>query len=199
MDVAEFIRLARFRRSEFVLAVATTLGVLVFDVLLGVLGAIGLSVLDLVRRVAHPHDAIEGAVPGLAGMHDVDDYPEAERVPGLLVYRYDSPLFFANAGDFRRRVLAAVAECPEPVLWVVLNVEAIVDVDVTVADVLEDVRSQLADRDIVLALARLKQDLRGTLLPTGFLDRVGEDRVFATLATANDAFRAWREGGSTAC
>jgi high affinity sulfate transporter 1 len=103
IDLSEFKRLARFRRSEVILALATTAAVLVFGVLYGVLVAIGLSILELLRRMARAHDAVLGFVPGVAGMHDVDDYPEAERVPGLVVYRYDAPLFFANSEDFRKR------------------------------------------------------------------------------------------------
>ena len=101
VDVRELVRFGRFRTSELVLALATTVSVLVLDVLLGIVAAIALSVLDLLRRVARPHDAVLGIVPGLAGMHDVDDYPSAQVVPGLMIYRYDSPLFFANAEDFR--------------------------------------------------------------------------------------------------
>lgn len=190
VEISELVRFARFRSSELLLALATTAGVLAFDVLLGILVAIGLSVLDLLRRVARPHDAVEGTVPGLAGMHDVDDYPEARRIPGLVVYRYDSPLFFANADDFRRRVLAAVDANPDPVAWVVLNTEAIVDVDITATDALEEVRRELDERGIVLALARLKQDLRESLAPTGLLERIGEDHLFATLPTAIAAFHA---------
>ena len=192
VDVGEFVRFARFRRSEFLLAAGTTASVLVAGVLEGVLVAIGLSVLDLLRRVAQPHDAIEGYVPGLAGMHDVDDYPTAEPVAGLLVYRYDSPLFFANAEDFRRRALAAVEQTGGPVEWFVLNTEAIVEVDITAVDVLEDLRRELTDRGIVVALARVKQDLRDELAPTGFLERIGEDRIFLTLPTTVDAFREWQ-------
>ena len=114
IDVGEFRRIAAFRRSELLIAIATTLSVVVVGVLQGVLIAIGISVLDLLRRVARPHDAIEGYVPGLAGMHDVDDYPDATEVPGLLVYRYDSPLFFANAEDFTTRALAAVDAAAVP-------------------------------------------------------------------------------------
>ena len=110
VDVPEFKRLARFRHSELMLALATTVAVLVLGVLYGVLAAVVISILDLLRRVARPHDAILGFVPGVAGMHDVDDYPEASPEPGLLVYRYDAPLFFANAEDFRSRALAAVNE-----------------------------------------------------------------------------------------
>ena len=194
VDVGEFVRFARFRRSEFLLAAGTTAAVLLVGVLAGVLVAIGLSVLDLLRRVARPHDAIEGYVPGLAGMHDVDDYPSAEPVAGLLVYRYDSPLFFANAEDFRNRALAAVERTSGPVEWFVLNTEAIVEIDITAMDVLEALRQELEDLGTVFALARVKQDLRAELAPSGFLERIGEERIFPTLPTAVEAFRAWQAG-----
>ena len=152
--------------------------------------AIGLSILDLLRRVARPHDAIEGFVPGLAGMHDVDDFPDAEPVPGLVVYRYDSPLFFANAEDFHTRARAAAAG---DVRWFVLNTEAIVEVDITAVDALEALRQELVDRGIVFGLARIKQDLRAALAPSGLLDRIGEDHLFPTLPTAVDAYREWEQ------
>jgi len=189
VDVAEFRRYARFRRSELLLAVGTTVAVLAVGVLVGVLVAIGLSILDLLRRVARPHDAVEGFVPGLAGMHDVDDFAQAELVPGLVVYRYDSPLFFANAEDFHARAAAAAQG---DVRWFVLNTEAIVEVDITAVDALEQLRQELADRGIVLALARIKQDLRADLAPSGLLDRIGEEHLFPTLPTAVDAYRAWQ-------
>lgn len=195
VDVREFVRIARFRRSEALLALATTVAVLLAGVLNGILVAIGLSVLDLLRRVARPHDAVEGYVPGIAGMHDVNDYPTARPVPGLLVYRYDSPLFFANAEDFHHRSLAAVAENAQPVQWFVLNTEAIVEVDITSVDVLETLRRELTEAGTVMALARVKQDLRDQLGPTGFLERIGEDRIFPTLPTAVEAFHAWQAGG----
>ena len=155
----ELARFSRFRRSELALALATTLSVLVFDVLYGILVAIALSVLDLLRRVARPHDAVLGIVPGMAGMHDVEDYPSAEVIPGLLVYRYDSPLFFANAEDFRERALRSVDEASEPVRWFLLNAEANVDLDVTGADALEQLRAELERRGIVFAMARVKEEL----------------------------------------
>ncbi len=189
IDVGEFRRIAAFRSSELLIAVVTALSVVVVGVLQGVLIAIGISVLDLLRRVSRPHDAIEGYVPGLAGMHDVDDHPDAEEVPGLLVYRYDSPLFFANAEDFTGRALAAVDAAAVPVRWFVLNTEAIVEVDLTAADALEELRSELVDRGVVVALARVKEDLRDELRPSGLLDRIGEDRLFPTLPTAVQAFR----------
>ncbi|OBF31359.1 sulfate transporter [Mycolicibacterium peregrinum] len=189
IDVAEFRRLASFRRSELVLAVATTVAVLGLGVLYGVLVAIALSLMDALRRIARPHDSILGYVPGIAGMHDVDDYPEAVSVPGLVVYRYDAPLFFANAEDFRERALAAVAEAHDPVEWFVLNAEAQVDPDLTAVDALEQLRRELTAQGVVFAMARVKSDLRDDLVAAGFLDRVGADRIFPTLPTAVEAFR----------
>ncbi|MGW4981724.1 SulP family inorganic anion transporter [Streptomyces mirabilis] len=196
MDLAGFRRLAAFRRRELLLALGCLAGVLALDILYGVLVAVGLSVAELLTRVARPHDAIEGLVPGLAGMHDVDDYPQARMVPGLLVYRYDSPLFFANAEDFKRRALAAVDRHEGPVDWFVLNTEAIVEVDITALDAVDALRQELEQRHIVFALARVKQDLRDDLDAFGLTEAIGTDRIFPTLPTTLAAYREWlRRGG----
>ena len=192
VDVPEFKRLGRFRRSELILALATTAAVLVFGVLYGVLVAIVLSILDLLRRVARPHDAVQGFVPGVPGMHDIEDYPQANLEPGLLVYRYDAPLFFANADNFRERALIAVDEFPGAVEWFVLNAEANVEVDLTALDALGQLRADLERRGIVFAMARVKQELRDELEAAGLLDKIGEDRIFMTLPTAVDAYRTRR-------
>jgi MFS superfamily sulfate permease-like transporter len=192
VDLAGFRRLAAFRRSELLLALAALTGVLVFDILYGVLLAVGLSVAEMLHRVARPHDAVQGFVPGVAGMHDIDDYPQATTLPGLVVYRYDSPLFFANAEDFRRRALAAHAGQREPVAWFVLNVEANVEVDITGLDALEDLRAELDRRGVVFALARVKQDLRSSLDAYGLAAAVGAERIFPTLPTAVNAYQEWR-------
>jgi sulfate permease, SulP family len=192
-DIPEFKRLARFRRSELILALLTTAAVLVFGVLYGVLVAITLSILDLLRRVARPHDAIQGIVPGVAGMHDIDDYPDANVVPGLLVYRYDAPLFFANAENFRKRALAAIREYPGTVEWFVLNAEANVEVDLTALDALKQLRDELERLGIEFGMARVKQDLRDELEAAGLVDKIGEDRIFMTLPTAIEAYRNRRK------
>lgn len=189
IDVGEYRRLARFRRSELILAVATAAAVLGVGVLYGVLAAVALSILDLLRRVAHAHDSVLGFVPGIAGMHDIEDYPEATSIPGLVIYRYDAPLCFANAQDFRRRALAAVTENDGPVEWFVLNAEANVEVDLTALDALDQLRQHLARRGIVFAMARVKQDLRQALGAAGLLEKIGEHRIFMTLPTAVEAFR----------
>jgi high affinity sulfate transporter 1 len=190
VDVAEMRRVLAFRPSEAVLMAAAFVGVAAFGLLIGVAVAVGLSVADLLRRVARAHDAVQGAVPGLAGLHDVDDHPDALTTPGLVVYRYDAPLFFANAENFRDRVLRAVAEEADPVEWVLLNMEANVEIDLTAVDMLEDLRTELVARGIVLALARVKQDLAVYLERTGLLARIGAEHVFPTLPTALDGFRS---------
>ena len=196
IDLAEYRRLARFRRSELILALATAAAVLSLGVLYGVLAAVALSILDLLRRVAHAHDSVLGFVPGLAGMHDIEDYPDATSVPGLVVYRYDAPLCFANAEDFRRRAMAAVESDHAPVEWFVLNAEANVEVDLTALDALDKLREDLSHKGITFAMARVKQDLRDSLAAAGLLTKIGEDRIFMTLPTAVAAFEK-RQGPST--
>jgi SulP family sulfate permease len=191
VDVPEFRRIGRFRRIELALALGTTVAVLALGVLQGVLVAVALSVLDLLYRVTRPHDGILGYVPGVAGMHDIDDYADAQPVPGLVVYRYDSPLFFANAQDFTRRALAAIDSSPTPTRWFLLNAEANTAVDVTAVDALETVREEVARRGIIFAMARVKQDLRDDLQRAGLIDRVGESRIFMTLPTAVNAYVEW--------
>ncbi|MFD4872319.1 SulP family inorganic anion transporter [Streptomyces sp. NPDC058420] len=191
IDLTGFHRLATFRRRELLLALGCLTGVLALDILYGVIVAVGLSVAELLTRVARPHDAVEGLVPGVAGMHDVDDYPQARTVPGLLVYRYDSPLFFANAENFRRRALATVAQQAAPVRWFVLNAEANVEVDITALDAVDELRRELAHRGVVFALARVKQDLLADLKAYGLMDSVGTDHIFPTLPTAVAAYREW--------
>ncbi|MGZ5403382.1 MAG: SulP family inorganic anion transporter, partial [Nocardioides sp.] len=191
VDLAEFRRIARFRRSEVVIAAATAAAVLALDVLYGILVAIGLSILDLLRRVARPHDGILGHVPGVAGMHDVDDYPDARPVQGLVVYRYDSPLFFANVDDFTRRALASISDAEPRTEWFLLNAEANVQVDITALDALEELREELTRRGIVFALARVKQELHDDLVASGLVDKVGEDRIYMTLPTAVHAYVQW--------
>lgn len=193
IDVPEFRRLAAFRRSELILAAATTAGVLAFGILYGVLVAVAVSLVDLLRRVARPHDGILGYVPGLAGMHDIDDYPTAALLPGLIVYRYDSPLFFANADDFRRRAIEALEVTEAPTRWFILNAEANVEVDITSVDALDELVAELDHRGVHFAMARVKQDLLDDLQAAGFVDRVGRDRLFPTLPTAVQAYLTWYE------
>jgi SulP family sulfate permease len=188
IDLAEFERMRRFKRSEFQLALITSAGVLLTDILSGVALAVALSVIDLFARLMRPHDAVLGEVPNLPGLHDVSDWPGASTIPGLLLYRYDAPLCFANAENFLRRALAAIEAERSPVQWFVLNAEAIVEIDITAADVLLELHDTLAKRGIVFGFARVKQDLFHQLRRAGVVAKVGADRFFPTLPTALAAF-----------
>ena len=188
IDVSEMRRIASFRRSEAALVAASFAGVILFGLLIGIGIAVALSVVELFARIARAHDAVQGEVPGLAGLHDVDDYPDAVTTPGLVVYRYDAPLCFANAEDFRTRVLEAVSNAQQPTEWVILNMEANVEIDLTATDMLEDLRAELATNGVVVVLSRVKQDLAVYLERAGFIERVGSDHVYPTLPTAVAAF-----------
>ena len=190
IEPGEFRRIAKFRPAELIPAAAAFVGVVAFDTIIGIGVAVALSVLELFARVARAHDGILGKVPGLAGLHDIDDWPDAQTIPGLVVYRYDAPLCFANAEDFRSRVLAAVDAESQPVEWVLLNMEANVEIDLTAADMLVELHDELRRRGIELALARVKQDLLRYLARCGLAASVGPDRIFPTLPTALAAFEA---------
>jgi high affinity sulfate transporter 1 len=198
IDIPEFQRMRSFKLSEFRLALITFAGVLLTDILVGVGLAVALSVIDLFARLVRPHAAVLGDVPNLAGLHDVADWEGASTIPGLMLYRYDAPLCFANAEDFRRRALAAIAAEPSPVRWFVLNAEAIVEIDITAVDVLQELQGELAGRGIVFAFARVKQDLYRQLRRAGVAERIGPDRFYPTLPTAIAAFQAQEACGATA-
>ncbi|WP_242019717.1 MULTISPECIES: SulP family inorganic anion transporter [Cyanophyceae] len=188
VDIPEFLRLRAFRQGDFALALATTVGVLATDLLVGVAIAVGLSVIELFARIARPHDAVMGRVPNIAGLHDVTDWPGATTIPGLVIYRYDAPLFFANAVNFQRRALAVVEAETAPVEWFVINTEAMVGIDVTAADMLVELHETLKKQGITLALARVKQDLYAQLKRCGLLELIGTEHIFFTLPSAIDGF-----------
>lgn len=188
IEVSEFIRLNQFRRSEFILAIATTIAVLVTDILVGVAIAVGLSVIELFSRVSRPHDAVLGTVPDLPGLHDINDWEGAKTIPGLLMYRYDAPLCFANAENFKQRSLLSIAAEKSRVEWLVLNMEANVAIDITAIDMLSELRAELAIKNITFAMARVKQDLYSDLKRGGFLNDVQAEHIYFTLHTAIAAF-----------
>jgi sulfate permease, SulP family len=183
IEIPEFRRLYRFRRSEFFLAMITTFGVLFTDILVGVAISVGLSVIELLSRLAHPHDAVQGTIPNLPGLHDINDWEGATTIPGLVIYRYDAPLCFANAEDFKYRALRSIESEVMPVEWFVLNTEAISEIDITAMDMLEELYDELAIRGITFAMARVKQDLYAQLKRSPLLNKISEDRIYLTLHT----------------
>ncbi|MBL8927706.1 MAG: SulP family inorganic anion transporter, partial [Pseudonocardia sp.] len=196
VSIPEFRRLWFFRRREFVLAVVTLVGTVVVGIMQGVVLAIALSFLEMLFRLARPHEGVLGRVPGIPGMHDVDDYPDARTIPGCIFYRYDAPLFFANIGDLRERVhklldLENQAYPDSPVRWFVLNVEANTEIDITAADGLRELACELANSGTRLGLARVKNDLYTPLQRAGVIDVIGKDMLFVTLPVAEESYLRW--------
>lgn len=183
-DIHGSLRLLKVRRTEFALLVATFAGVLFLGVLPGVFFAVGLSMLNFIRRQWWPHDAVLGRVPGVKGYHDVSDFADAEQVPGLLLWRFDAPLFFANAGIFRSRMLARIRDANVPVSRVVIAAEPLLDVDTTAADVLGELIDELHAKGIQFGLAELKHPVREHLERYGLIDLVGTENLYPTIGSA---------------
>jgi MFS superfamily sulfate permease-like transporter len=131
-----------------------------------------------------------GQVEGVDGFHDVEDYVDAQTVPGLIVYRFDAPLFFANAERFQSRILDLVRTASAPVEWVLLDAEAITDLDSTAAETLEHLHVELAQRGIVLAIARAKRALRDRLTASGLTEKITDHHFFPSIRSGVAAFQA---------
>lgn len=182
IDLPTLRRLRRWRRSEFALALVAFAGVAVLGVLWGVGIAIALSLLSFLRRAWRPHDAALARVDDLKGYHDTERYPAARRIPGLVLYRFDAPLFFANAEFFRQRVRALARA--DGTRWVVIAAEPITDVDTTAAEVLRELNDELEADGIELALAECKDPVRDRLRRYGLEALIGRDRFFPTIGVA---------------
>ncbi len=163
LDITDFKAIYRYRRAEFWVAVFTAVAVLVVGMLAGILIAVGLSLLMVVLRAAEPSTAILGRMPGTDTYRDIEDHEGTETYPGLLIYRFDAPLFFANAGRLRDDITAAVEDAEPSVRMVLIDAEAISDIDSTGAQVLLELLDALEGQDIELALARVRTELMDEL------------------------------------
>jgi high affinity sulfate transporter 1 len=181
-------RLYRERRSEFVLSILTFLGVVVFGVLIGMGVAVAVSLLDFIRRAWRPHDAVLGRVDQLDGYHDILRYPQARQIPGLMLYRWDAPLFFANAEMFGTELRRHAGESETQVRWVIVAAEPITDVDTTAADVLVELDKDLTVAGIELAFAEMKDPVKDRLVSYGLADRIGRQRFYPTLGSSIKAY-----------
>jgi MFS superfamily sulfate permease-like transporter len=186
IDIVGARRLRNWRRSEFTLAMVAFSGVAVLGVLWGVGIAIALSLLSFIRRAWRPHDAVLGRVDNLKGYHDTERYPDARHIPGLVLYRFDAPLFFANADYFRERV-RALARAGD-VRWIVVAAEPITDVDATAGETLRGLLDELDADGIELAFAELKDPVRDRLRRYDIEPAIGAHRFFPTLGVAVDAY-----------
>jgi MFS superfamily sulfate permease-like transporter len=186
IDVGAARRLRRWRRSEFTLAMVAFAGVAVLGVLWGVGIAIALSLLNFIRLAWRPHDAVLGRVDNLKGYHDTERFPDARCIPGLVLYRFDAPLFFANADYFREQVRALARS--GDATWIVVAAEPITDIDATAGETLRSLNDELDAAGIELAFAELKDPVRDRLRRYGIHDMIGHHRFFPTIGVAVAAY-----------
>src|SRR6476661_4458367 len=182
-DVAGTLRLWHQRRMEFTLSVIALLGVALLGVLPGILIAVGLSILNVFRRTWWPHRAELGRVAGIAGLHDTASYPDAELLPGLVVYRFDAPLIFANARMFGE-AMRGIAQEHQDLRWIVIAAEPITDVDTTASDMLHELDLWLNERGVSLVFAEMKDPVREKIDRYELTDTIDPAHFFPTLDAA---------------
>jgi high affinity sulfate transporter 1 len=184
VEVAGVIRLYRLRPSEFWLSMTCLVAIAITGVITGIFISVGIALGLFVWRAWRPYSAVLGRVGGVKGYHDIGRHPEARLVPGLVLFRWDAPLFFANAEMFRQAIEDAIAASPTPVRWVVVAAEPVTDIDTTAADVLRELDESLEAAGIELAFAELKGPAKDRLRRYGLFSRVGEERFYPTVGTA---------------
>jgi high affinity sulfate transporter 1 len=189
VDIKGVVRLYHLRRGEFVLSIVAFLGVALLGVIQGIFIAVALALLAFIWRAWRPYDAVLGRVDGLKGYHDITRYPEARQVPGLVLFRWDAPLFFANAEVFREHILQAVAEAPTSAQWVVVAAEPLTDVDVTAAEALAALDDDLEKAGIQLCFAEMKDPVKDRLKRYDLYAKIGDEHFFPTLGRAVDAYQ----------
>ena len=187
-EVADLIRIFRIQPWEFWLSIACFVGVAVLGAIPGIGLAIAIAVLEFLWDGWRPHSAVLGRAEGVKGYHDITRYPNARQIPGLILFRWDAPLFFANAEFFKERVLDAMAKSPSPVRWVVVAAKPVTSVDVTAADTLADVGKALLDVGIELRFAELKDPVKDKLKRFGLFARFGEEKFFPTIGAAVSSY-----------
>jgi high affinity sulfate transporter 1 len=187
-DVAGTVRLWRQRRTEFALSITAFLGVALLGVLEGIAVAVALSIFNVFRRAWRPYQTTLGRVPGLEGQHDRHLHPDAQELPGLVIFRFDAPLFFANARTFRDQIRRLAAADPRPT-WIVIAAEPITDVDTTAADMLLDLDEDLNAEGTSLVFAELKDPVRSKLERYELIGPLNPEHFFPTIGAAVEHFQ----------
>jgi high affinity sulfate transporter 1 len=193
-DIAGTRRLWRQRRTEFWLSIIALLGVALLGVLPGILVAVGLSILNVFRRAWWPHHAELGRVEGIEGLHDIERYPNAEVLPGLVVYRFDAPLIFANSRMFGED-LRTIADQRQGLRWLVVAAEPITDVDTTASDMLQELDTWLNERDVSLVFAEMKDPVREKIERYELTRTIDSAHFFRTIDEATEEYV--RQTGAT--
>jgi len=190
VEIADLRRIYRIQQWEFWLSMACFAGVVVFGAIPGIAIAIVIAVIEFLWDGWRPHFAVLGRVDGVRGYHDITRYPQAQLIPGLVLFRWDAPLFFANAELFHDRVLDAVAASPTPARWVVVAAEPVTSVDVTAADMLCELEDALHAAGVELGFAEMKDPVKDKLKRFGLFKRFGEQTFHTTVGAAVEAYLA---------
>jgi high affinity sulfate transporter 1 len=187
-EIGDLERIYRIQRWEFWLTVLCFVGVAVLGAIPGIGLAIAVAIAEFLWDGWRPHSAVLGRAYGVKGYHDITRYPDARLIPGLVLFRWDAPLFFANAEFFRERVLDAVAKSPTPVRWLVVAAEPVTSVDVTACDTVAELDQALHARGIELCFAELKDPVKDKLKRFGLFAQLGEAYFFPTVGSAVSSY-----------
>jgi high affinity sulfate transporter 1 len=190
IEVSDLRRIYRIQRWEFWLAMTCFAGVAAFGAIPGILIAIVMAVIEFLWDGWRPHSAVLGRVDRVEGYHDIARYPDARLIPGLVLFRWDAPLFFANAEFFHDRVLDAIARSPTPARWLVVAAEPVTSIDVTSADAICELDDALHAAGVELCFAEMKDPVKDKLKRFGIFERFGEKRFFATIEEAVNGYLA---------
>ncbi|MGB6817987.1 MAG: SulP family inorganic anion transporter, partial [Pseudolabrys sp.] len=183
-EVADLKRIYRIQQWEFWLSIVCFVGVAVLGVISGIGLAIAIAIIEFLWDGWRPHSAVLARAYGVKGYHDITRYPGARRIPGLVRFRWDARLFFANAEFFKERVLGAVATSPTPVRWLVVAAEPVTSVDVTAGDTIAELDEVLHAQGIEFCFAELKDPVKDKLKRFGLFAQLGENHFFPTLGAA---------------
>jgi MFS superfamily sulfate permease-like transporter len=184
IEVTDLKRIYRIQRWEFWLSMVCLVGVAVLGAIPGIGLAIAVAIIQFLWDGWRPHSAVLGRAHGLKGYHDITRYPDARRIPGLVLFRWDAPLFFANAELFKERALDAVAKSPTPVRWLVVAAEPVTGIDVTAGDMVAELNDALHAMGIALCFAELKDPVKDKLKRFGLFAQLGESFFFPTIGVA---------------
>jgi high affinity sulfate transporter 1 len=188
IEITDLIRIFRVQQWEFWLSIVCLVGVAVFGAIPGIGMAIAIAVIEFLWDGWRPHSAVLGRAEGVKGYHDITRYPDARQIPGLVLFRWDAPLFFANAELFKERVLDAVARSPTSVNWLVVTAEPVTSVDVTAADAVGELDKTLHANGIELCFAELKDPVKDKLKRFGLFPQIGERFFFPTIGVAVSSY-----------
>lgn len=188
IEAKDLVRIYRVQRWEFWLSIVCFAGVAVFGAIPGIALAVAIAVIEFLWDAWRPHSAVLGRAEGVKGYHDIKRYPDARLIPGLVLFRWDAPLFFANAELFQERILEATDTSPTPVRWIVVAAEPVTSIDITAADVLAELNDTLQESGIALCFAELKDPVKDKLRRFGLFTQLGEEVFFPTVGAAVAAY-----------